>query len=196
MTPPKDGKLLWHLTPLTNLESIFQNGLLSRKKLAEMKEDFIDIADHEILDCRSKFGLEHYIPFHFMQKTPFAGIVMKKNSDEEFVYLTLHRATARSNNFKIITKHPLNEGAEFYNNYDEGMVAINWELMEDANRNYAIHEVKETCMAECVCHFEEIHISNFHCIYTKNKAVEEVVKSLASQYGVEIHISVNEKLFV
>ena len=86
MTPPKDGKLLWHLTPLKNLESIFQNGLLSRKKLAEMKENFLDVADHDILDSRSKFGLEHYIPFHFMQKTPFAGGVMKKHKDEEFIY--------------------------------------------------------------------------------------------------------------
>ena len=75
----ENGKLLWHLTALENIESIFKNGLSCRKKL--ISKSFVDIADTNILESRAKFGLENYIPFHFMQKTPFAGKVMKDNKD-------------------------------------------------------------------------------------------------------------------
>lgn len=194
MTPPKDGKLLWHLTALENLESIFANGLLSRKKLDGLK-GFVDIANREILDCRSKFGLEHYIPFHFMQLTPFAGGVMKEHTDKKFVYLTIKRTIAKSKNFKIITKHPLNESAKIYDTFQAGIDAINWTLM-DGFRDYSIHEVKETCMAECVCHFEQIDISVFHCIYAKNEDDKKFVINLAKKYNVSIYVDVNEKLFV
>lgn len=194
MTPPRDGKLLWHLTALENLESIFQNGLLSRKKLNEIS--FTDIANPAILDCRSRFGLEHYIPFHFMQKTPFAGGVMKDHNEKAFVYLTLQRTKAKTNNFKIITKHPLNEGAEFYDNYDAGIAAIDWELMEDTNRDCRIHEVKETCMAECVCHFERLDISDFFCIYTKNNNDMQIVESLKTKYNIAIRVTTYPSFFV
>ena len=96
----ENGKLLWHLTALENIESIFKNGLSCRKKL--ISKSFVDIADTNILESRAKFGLENYIPFHFMQKTPFAGKVMKDNKDTEFIYITLHRDFAKKNNFKII----------------------------------------------------------------------------------------------
>ena len=83
----RDGKLLWHLTALVNIESIFQNGLLCRKKLLATMP-FIDVADKDILDSRARFGLENYIPFHFMQRTPFAGRVIKDHKDKEFIYIT------------------------------------------------------------------------------------------------------------
>ena len=37
----QNGKLLYHLTALNNLESIIQNGLMSRDALTEKKENFI-----------------------------------------------------------------------------------------------------------------------------------------------------------
>ena len=98
----ENGKLLWHLTALENIESIFKNGLSCRKKL--ISKSFVDIADTNILESRAKFGLENYIPFHFMQKTPFAGKVMKDNKDTEFIYITLHREKKK----KIILKLLIN----------------------------------------------------------------------------------------
>jgi hypothetical protein len=191
-TAPKDGKLLWHLTSLNNIESIFKNGLLSRKKLDA--ENFTDIADTEILESRTKFGLEHYIPFHFMQKTPFAGIVMKKNSDKEFVYLTLQRTLAIKNNFKIITKHPLSTNSEMYE-YQEGFSKIKWELME-GDRDYKIQEVKETCMAECIGLVEFIPINGFHCIYTKTRETKNYLDELKNKYNAKIFIDFNPNFFV
>ena len=61
----KDGKLLYHLTKLSNLDSIIQNGLMSRRDLECKGLLFEDVADPEILVKRNCYGLDRYIPFHF-----------------------------------------------------------------------------------------------------------------------------------
>ena len=45
----RNKKLIYHLTPLSNLESILDKGLLSRKELEKNQENFSDIADQEII---------------------------------------------------------------------------------------------------------------------------------------------------
>ena len=59
----KDGKLLYQLTALHNLDSIFQYSLLSRASLAAGSCE--DVADGEILTSCHQHGLEHYVPVHF-----------------------------------------------------------------------------------------------------------------------------------
>ena len=66
---PKDGKLLYHLPSINNLENIFDRGLLSRKKLES--DSFKDIADRDIISHRQSCGLDEYVPFHFFAGTPF-----------------------------------------------------------------------------------------------------------------------------
>lgn len=192
MQPPKDGKLLWHLTCLDNIESIFEYGLLSRKELENKK--FVDVANPDILEKRARFGLEHYIPFHFFQKTPFAGDVMTKNADKEFIYLTLSRDLASKNNFKVITKHPLNKDAEIYD-YSEGIGKIEWELM-DGYRDYHDKNVHDTCLAECVACYKSITISKFQSIFTSSEESKIRIEELKKKYEVSLHINVNEYLFV
>lgn len=48
----KDKKLLYHQTALRNLESILQNGLLSRKLVLEKGISFKDVADPNIISER------------------------------------------------------------------------------------------------------------------------------------------------
>ncbi len=45
----REGKLIYHLTPIDSLESIIKNGLMSRDSLDKLNVKFIDTADHEIL---------------------------------------------------------------------------------------------------------------------------------------------------
>lgn len=67
----KNGKLLYHLTSIDNLDSIFENGLLPRKYVRENEIGFKDIADPEIIDKRELLGLDKYTPFHFHPYTAF-----------------------------------------------------------------------------------------------------------------------------
>ena len=66
----KNGKLLYHLTELKNLESIVRLGLVPRKVLLENEVKFEDVANPEIIikrseerrvgkECRSRWSPYH-----------------------------------------------------------------------------------------------------------------------------------------
>ena len=57
MTAIRKRKCIYHLTALENLESIIENGLLSRKTLAELGPKFIDVADPEIIEKRNTLNI-------------------------------------------------------------------------------------------------------------------------------------------
>lgn len=190
-TKPKDGKLLYHLTALENLESIFRVGLLARKYLS----DFTDIADGEIIENREKYDLDSYVPFHFFHSTPFAGLVQKTHTDKEFVYLTLQRSLAKENNFKIFPCHPLTY-KNIPLNYDEGIKRIDWELIN--LRDYLNHDCKEACLAECITD-KKISVDHLHCIYVKSDATKEAVKNLYTRVKsshLPFHVDVAPYMFV
>lgn len=71
----KDGKLLYHLTKLKNLDSIIKNGLLSRNELISKNIDFSDVANKDIIEKRK--NINDYIPFHFHQDSAFDVYVKK-----------------------------------------------------------------------------------------------------------------------
>lgn len=66
----------------------------------------------------------------------------------------------------------------------------------DGFRDYTIHDVKETCMAECICHFERLDISDFHCIYTKNDNDMQIIESLKAKYNIAIRVTTYPSFFV
>lgn len=170
----KDGKLLYHLTRLENLDSIIEDDLLSRRVLLERARQFIDVANPEIIDRREVLGLDSYIPFHFHPYSAFDVAVKNKYPDDDFIYLCLSRTVARSNNFKILTMHPLAVEDEFIlYDYDEGMEMIDWQTLMTVGRDdtYAKH-VK---MAECLTELS-VPIDCFQCIYVKNNEIKEIVE--------------------
>jgi hypothetical protein len=116
--PVSQQKLLWHLTALDNLESILTNGLLPRNRI----QNFVDVADPEIIKGRTELGLGNYVPFHFFQGNPFDGSTLKWNSGVKFCFITIHRDLARNRRYKILPHHPLASGnSTVYDyDYDEG----------------------------------------------------------------------------
>ncbi len=105
----KDKKLLFHLTPIKNVESILKNSLKPRSCLNE--ENFEDTANPDIINKREEMGLTKYIPFHFIPNGPYDGSVRKSNPDEDFAYICVSRSTVKDN-CKIIVGHPLNNSTE------------------------------------------------------------------------------------
>lgn len=61
----KQGKLIYHLTKLSNLDSILELGLLPREDMLKKNISFDDVANKEIITKRSMLGLNKYTPFHF-----------------------------------------------------------------------------------------------------------------------------------
>lgn len=184
--PPKDGKLLYHLTALDNLETILSKGLCCRNSLKGLDDiNFCDIADNEIIGKREGFNLEDYVPFHFFAGTPFAGGVQQCHKDKEFVYITITRDYACKQGFKIIPSHPLH-----YNDkpldWREGLEKIDWLRLE--SRDYHSQEDKNACMAEAISPCP-ITANNISIIYVKTQKVQAIVQQYLSKgFGVKIKV--------
>lgn len=190
-TPPKNGKLLYHLVSLINFESILSEGLKPRNQVKQ----FQDIADKDIIIHREKNNLNGLVPFHFFAKTPFAGKVLQNNPEQEFIYITVNREMAKSHGFKILTQHPLSLEYCTLFDYDEGFQKIDWDLMQ--KRDYLDHDCKMVCMAECLSPVVVSH-NFFSTIYVRNKDVEQIVRNICQEVlenKWKFYISVNEDMF-
>ncbi|HEC1797817.1 TPA: DUF4433 domain-containing protein [Campylobacter lari] len=197
----KDGKLLYHLTPLENLESIIRNGLKPRSNLD--KEKFIDTANSDIINKRSKMKLTDYVPFHFISNGPYDGSVRKAYPDKDFAYICVSREVIK-NDCKIIVGHPLNipvlnsmilgglkindlidrDSNKLYD-WDKGFDKINWELMEE--RNYTDEACKQMCMSEAL-YPETITHENIQSIWIPSSEVnkfEKIKKELNGKFYID-----------
>lgn len=179
----KDGRLLYHLTKLDNIDSIIENNLVSRKLLIDNAAEFSDVANHEIISKRELLGLDSYIPFHFHPYSAFDVAVKNTYLNESLIYLCLQREVARDNKFKILPMHPLSiEDELVLYDYDEGMKKIDWDTLMEVGRDdtYAKH-VK---MAECLTELS-IPISCFQCIYVKNDEIKNKVEAKLKKASID-----------
>lgn len=177
-TSIRNGKLLYHLTALSNIESILTNGLKPRANLAEV---FKDVAEQDIIDFRNAHNISNLIPFHFFAGSPFAGRVQKDHPNVEFVYITVHRDIVKhkNNNFKIFPTHPKHMNPLEIFDYEEGLQRIDWELME--KRDYLDDECKEACMAECVAVHSSVPAKAFHSIIVKSEEIKNYLEQLCQK---------------
>lgn len=177
----KNGKLLYHLTKLENLESILQNGLLSRKIVKDKNIGFKDVADGKIITKRTNLGLDKYTPFHFHPYSAF-DVSVKNNYKQEFIYICITRKLARYNNFKILPKHPLSIEECVIYEYDEGFENIDWETMEKAGTddNYSKHVKMAECLTELI-----VPAKLFHSIYVKDEETKIIVENMLRENGID-----------
>lgn len=189
MSSIKNGKLFYHLTDVDNLESIFQNGLLSRSNLNE----FSDVADSEIIDSRRQLQLEQYVPFHFYAGSPFDGRVQLDNRDKSFVLITVRRDHAQAQGWKVIPKHPLANGSIEIMDYGPGLAAINWELMDQ--RDYHDDDCRSVCMAECLSP-TSVPANRFFSIFVQNSTELDLVSKFVRANRLDCHVNINPNMFV
>lgn len=191
----EEQALLYHLTDIENLESIFEYGLLSREELNQSdKIGYTDVADQEIIKKRKELGLESHVPFHFFTKNPFDYAAVRGNADKEFVLIALRRTIAKSKNWKIVTRHPLASSGVEVLSYDEGMEAINWDCMN--KRNFMEDdECKSICMAECLSP-KPVSARDFLIIAVKNVDQQKKVRNLARSAGLSVHVNLAPHMLV
>ena len=177
----KNQNLLYHLTKLSNLESIIEHGMLPRRKVIEQRLQFGDIADAQIISKRQELGLDIYTPFHFHPYSAFDVAVKHTYRNDDMIYLCITRRKAQLDNYKILPKHPLSVSECQLYNYDEGFERIDWETLQEKNRldGYA----KQVKMAECLTE-KTIYINEFYCMYVKSNIVRDKVLRILNDNGV------------
>lgn len=148
----RDKKLVYHLTAIDNLPSIWERGLLSRNELLRIGLAHTDVADSEILAGRAEHDLDSMVPFHFMARNPFDYKVLRQHPDVPFALLAVRRTFARTNDWLIIPKHPLSDHvAPDILDWEAGMDAIDWSQFDRKDRDWSADaECKKTCMAEAL----------------------------------------------
>jgi len=178
----KEGKLLYHLTRLSNLDSIIEHGLVSRKSVKDNDVPFFDIADQKIITKRTELRLDEYTPFHFHPYSSFDVAVKSTYADEEFIYICIKRELAKGNNFKILPRHPLNDEENFQlYDYDEGFESIDWETMHTPGTEDQY--IKNVKMAECLTPLI-VPAKLFHCIYVRNESTRAIVRKKLQSKGI------------
>ena len=178
----KQGKLIYHLTKLSNLDSILKLGLLPRENMLKKNISFDDVANKEIITKRSMLGLNKYTPFHFHPFSSFDVAVKNTYNNENFIYICLLRKVARNNGFKILPRHPLNMDECILMDYDEGFQAIDWDIMQE--KGLDDDNAKQIKMAECLTDLI-VPVNCFQCIYVKNEEIKEIVEKKLKEHGVE-----------
>ncbi len=177
----KDGKLLYHLTELKNLESIVKIGLRSRRKLISEQLPFSDIADPNIIDERKERGLDEYIPFHFHPYSAFDVAVKYKHDQEKMAYICVSREFAMKEQFKVLPKHPLAGNECVLYDFSEGINKIDWDkLMQVGN---STEDAKAIKMAEALCN-RTIYVKEFQSIAVETDEDKEWVKDILNKYCV------------
>lgn len=203
----KDGKLLYHLTDITNLPSIIKHGLQSRTNLIKnFPTNFSDIANPDIISKRNKFHLNDYIPFHFHPYSSFDAAVKNSHPNSTFIYLCITRDFAKRNNFPILPMHPLSLEDFQLLPYEEGFQSIDWEIMTMTNSeiqnqtniyvskyhhipiNYLPENVKHIKMAECLSN-RTITIEEIHSIYVENVSIVNIVDNMLSNINNKPYIN-------
>lgn len=189
MTDIKDQKLLYHLTDINNIPSILKGGLMPRAEL----NDFVDIADSDIIESRQGLGLENFVPFHFFANNPFDGRVQQNNTGKSFVIIAVRREHAKANQWNIIPRHPLDDQDLKLMAYDEGFNAINWSKMNE--RNYNDVESKSVCMAECLSP-NIVSASRFLSIFVNNAEQQQKVLANRNTAKLDFRVNINSRMFV
>lgn len=180
----KEGKLLYHLTKLDNIDNIIANGLLPRRYLMENNLCFGDVADPQIINKREELGLDKYTPFHFHPYSAFDVAVKNKYPDDKFVYICIKRALASFNNFKILIKHPLSQSECILYDYCDGMDKIDWDTMRTVG---TIDEYSRNVkMAECITE-KCIPAELFQCIYVSDIETKQYIEKLFRDKGIMEH---------
>ena len=185
---PKNGKLLYHITTIENLEKILENKELKpRSELGSA--NFNDTANHEILGKGKAANLDEYVPFHFFANGPYDGSVRKGNPNTSFAYIRVSRDTIKEK-CGIIVGHPLNHEQIEIKTWDDGMESIDWELM--AKREYLDEKCKQMCMSEAV-HKGSLSIDKIQSVVVPQKYAEKI-NAVKDKVGAKFFVDADDNL--
>lgn len=176
----RHDQYLYHLTDLSNMDSIIKYGLMSRTTLQKMVTGFIDVADQDIIVKRGK--LEEYVPFHFVPKTPFDYVVKRNHDDKQFVYICVEKSFARREKSYILLSHPTSNYAQEPCSFDEGINLLDWDSIEDPYA-YMNPVSKQNKMAECIIE-EPVTADHFAVIIVPDEATAKKLCDLYTKNGV------------
>lgn len=94
--------------------------------------------------------------------------------------IAVARGHAQASNWRVIPKHPLAGGTLELLEYEAGILAIDWDMMD--RREYRDPDCKHICMAECLAP-GPVRAAQFSKIYAPSPEIQQFVTQEASAAG-------------
>lgn len=174
--PSRDDKM-YHMTHIDNVESIIQNGLMSRNALNAKNVPFEDVADVEIISKRHNCieDLANFVLFHFDLDNAFDYNVCRRKGCNNMVILAIARPQYWSQEYKshayIFPTHPIGSECPQMYSYDAGYRLIRWDILDSTRWNND-PVVRKSRMAECVVDLPCVPIN---LMYVASESTKQVV---------------------
>jgi hypothetical protein len=184
------SKGFWHITALDNLQNILKLGLLSRKKLLETQQSFIDGVPSKLNQKRIRNNLDVFVPFHFYPWNPYDRMVLKEYKDKDFFYIVICEEIAEHLNCKITLEYPNHKDNIQFFEYKKCKTKIN-EIRR--NTNFSIAKDKFEGLGECLIpecvepkYFDAIILKNEELKLYTHKILTELDNFNISKYSVYV----------
>ncbi len=201
---PKWG-LLYHLTHISNLESIAEEGLFSDSQIKTVQKAVEEIghADvkqqrrHRVVPLPPGGCVSDYVPFYFAPRSPMLGSIWKGNvpmysgGQGKIVYLvtSIDKVVEEHLRFVFTDRNATLFAARYGDDLKDLDDYVDWELMEARMWNNTDEEPDrmERRMAEFLVH-DHVPWSAFIGVATRNDKWCQQARRLLASVGSEIFI--------
>jgi hypothetical protein len=187
----------YHLTHISNLKSIVENGILSRNILEEKGIRLKDISNTEIQNKRKRpetvYGrkIHDYVPLYINPKNPFLESSKVRASIDSLVLIEVYpHILVQQDKTLFSDGNAAETETNFFGKKDE-LELVNWALLQ--NGKWTEDESKRILCSEVLIP-DSIHRTYIQKIYISNQEIlEEAMKTHLNSGGIEL--AVNSNLF-
>lgn len=185
----------YHLTHISNLKSIIDNGILARNRLINEGKIINDISNSEIQDKRKRpenvFGkmLHDYVPLYINPKNPFLGSSRVRSSIDNLALIEVFpHILVQQEKTLFSDGNAAEKETNFFGNKDE-LERVNWILLQ--NGKWTEEESKRIMCSEILVP-NKIDRSYIQRIYIKSENIlEEAMKTNLNSCGIQLEIKNN-----
>lgn len=188
------GRYVYHMTHMENLENIIKHGLLSTNQKNALGIKHRNIAYQSIQERRSEMdvtcgpgGKVHdYVPFYFCARDPMLlGQLNKKNIDQHLIIYLAVKIDILDNQNCVFTSSAANSNqAPCFLDDSKDLYKLDWDVIDKKDWKYE-GQVRRNKMAEALF-FQKVNFSDIGFLVVFNEWSEKQVKSILEKTGKNI----------
>jgi len=185
----------YHLTHISNLRSIVENGILSRNKLIADRMKLKDISNSDIQSKRMRpeavYGrmIHDYVPLYINPKNPFLGSSRVQDSINKLALIEVYPHILVQQEKTLFSDGNAAEKETNFFGRKADLERVNWTLLQ--NGKWTEEESKRVMCSEVLIP-DCIHRTYIQKIYISNTDfLEEVMRTKLNSGGIQLVVSNN-----
>ncbi|MEM8484002.1 MAG: DUF4433 domain-containing protein [Bacteroidota bacterium] len=194
-----DPRLLYHITPISNLSRILEaGGLLPHNRLVAGAYTDVSHAHiqerraHRQIPCGPRGTLHDYVPFFFCNRPPMLYSIHKKGRQRDMIYIVTSIEKVRENNHRFVFSdgHAAMRFSNFYDN-ETAIENIDWPLMKATYWTDTVDDTdrQRRRQAEFLIH-DFVPVSSWLGIAVQSQRMETSVKKILAEFDLDVYINI------